>query len=479
VARSSSTRRKKPSGKTLRSQAITGQRGANFIERIVLEMGCTWTPIPGALDAGIDGHIELRDPHTGAMLNSLVRVQSKATVVGFHGETPERLEYTCDERDLGYWLSGNTPVVLVVSRPGTDEAYWVSVKDYFRDPARRQVRKVCFDKSRDRFDVSCREALFRLALPRDAGLYVSPPPIRERLFSNLLQVTTLPARLYAADTPFGARRRVDETVQAAGGPARAWEYVLRGKRILCIYDLTTPAWSKVVDRGTVEEFDTEEWASSDDPEQFGDFVELIHRCLGARLRALDLGIRFNPDEEYFFFGATEELEPLTVRYKSMSRDSGRKVFQKYSTKKSGEAVREFYRHNAFHGRFRRYDGAWFLEITPTYRFTSDGRNVLKYAESKLKGMKALEKNATVLGQVVMWADLLRGRHEQGDLFRKSGDYLHIGFGDLETFSLDAGINETAWLATEEAAEAAQTEESRVDLPLLSDEPNPYAGPEGR
>src|SRR5688572_13495263 len=114
VPRRPSARRKKPPGKIVRPQAITGQRGANLIERVVLEMGCTWVATPGAFDAGIDGNIELRDPNTSAMLNTVVRVQSKATLAAFNGETPKHLEYTCDERDLAYWLSGNTPVVLVV-----------------------------------------------------------------------------------------------------------------------------------------------------------------------------------------------------------------------------------------------------------------------------------------------------------------------------------------------------------------------------
>ena len=78
-------------------------------------------------------------------------------------------------------MQGNSPVILVVFRPQSEEAYWVSVKDYFRDLVMRTARKVYFDKKRDRFDESCGETLASLAVPRDAGLYFAPPPKRETI----------------------------------------------------------------------------------------------------------------------------------------------------------------------------------------------------------------------------------------------------------------------------------------------------------
>src|SRR5213079_1185401 len=59
-----------------------------------------------------------------------------------------------------------------------------------------------FDKERDRFDVSCRERLVRLAVPRDSGIYIAPPPKPEQLVSNLLEVITYPRKIYVAATDF-------------------------------------------------------------------------------------------------------------------------------------------------------------------------------------------------------------------------------------------------------------------------------------
>jgi hypothetical protein len=157
------------SEKKIHRNSLLGQQGINLIERIVLEMGFVWYPTSG-LEAGIDGLIEIRDPVTGVVRNTILQVQSKATAGSFTAETAQGFDYLCDARDLDYWLQGNAPVILVVSRPATNEAYWVSVKDYFKDLAVRQARKVHFDKRRDCFDSACRPALLALGMPRNAGI---------------------------------------------------------------------------------------------------------------------------------------------------------------------------------------------------------------------------------------------------------------------------------------------------------------------
>ena len=180
--------------KKLPHAVIVGQQGINLIERIVLEMGCVWHP--SHLDAGIDGYIEIRNPGTGEMTNEIIQVQSKATEQEFESETTNSFEYHCAPRDLEYWLAGNAPVILVRSRPKTAEAYWVYLKDYFRDPAERKTRRVAFDKSRDRFDATALNSLLRLAMPTDSGIYLGTLPRTEKVYSNLLRLDSFPSHYY-------------------------------------------------------------------------------------------------------------------------------------------------------------------------------------------------------------------------------------------------------------------------------------------
>src|SRR6185436_1299252 len=114
----------------------------NLIERIVLEMGFVWNPTH--FEAGIDGIIEIRDAAEEDATNFIIQVQSKATEQSFVADNGKTFEFVCDERDLEYWLKGNCPVILVRSNVVSNEAYWISVKDYFKDQAKRKSRKVVF-----------------------------------------------------------------------------------------------------------------------------------------------------------------------------------------------------------------------------------------------------------------------------------------------------------------------------------------------
>jgi hypothetical protein len=166
--------------KKIHQNSIIGQEGVNLVERLVLKMGFLWYATPG-MEAGIDGVIEIRDKITGAVYNKIIQVQSKATEKRFPAETADKFHYICDENDLQYWLEGNTPVILVVSRPRTDEAYWVSVKSYFKDPEKRASRRVVFDKKRDRFDERSTKALMDLASKPETTVREDWQRLRARL----------------------------------------------------------------------------------------------------------------------------------------------------------------------------------------------------------------------------------------------------------------------------------------------------------
>ena len=211
--------------KKVSSRSVIGQQGVNLIERIVLDMKYVWRPTP-SFDVGIDGEIEICDPITGAATNHIIKVQSKATSQPFIAETPTSLEFVCDQKDLDYWLSGNVPVILIVSRPSTNEAYWISVKEHFSDLANQKARKVIFDKARNRFDEYCAGSLKSLAIPADSGIYFSSLPINEILYTNLLKINSLPESIYLAEALYNDPNKIWDrlrNLKAKVGP----EWILR------------------------------------------------------------------------------------------------------------------------------------------------------------------------------------------------------------------------------------------------------------
>lgn len=444
------------SAKKIHQNSIIGQLGINLIEKIVLDMGFVWYP-SGMLEAGIDGIIEIRDPATGVVFNSIIQVQSKATQGNFKSETVDSFEYVCDARDLAYWLQGNAPVILVVSRPSTEEAYWVSIKDYFNDSRKRENRKVRFDKKRDRFDRACRNDLSRLAVPKDSGIYIAPPPKPERLYSNLLSVTSFANHLYIAETGYRSDKLLLAELRKLGGQF-GYEWILHEKRIMSLRNLDGYPWEKVCDLGTLEHFDTQEWAYSADPDKQRSFVQLLNRVLREKVWP---AMKYDDRKECYYFRATKDLSDLSVSYTTTSgRIEERTVFKGYPSKSDPTKI-AYYRHSAFNGQFKLYEDCWYLEITPTYHFTWDGQHRDKWYEGRLKGIKKLERHLAVFGQLIMWADYLS---RPGDMFTPT--YPFLEFGSLRQFDIEVGIDDEMWLQSEPTEDTEAAHASINELPLF-------------
>lgn len=436
-------RRRGSGGKKIHTHSIIGQRGVALIQQALLKMGYLWSP-NGPLEAGIDGTIEIRDSVTEELTGCILRAQSKATTNPFPKETAERFEFPCDERDIEYWLRGNAPVILICSRIDTGDVYWKSIKDYFKDPERLNSRKIVFEKAEDRFDESAAAKLAKLAIPVDSGIYLAPRLKRETLYSNLLKVSSLPAKLYLAVTEHGSREEVREALGTyMKYPPREW--VARSKTILSVHDLGTHPWSKIVDAGTVEEFDTAEWAESDDTEKRNDFVQLLNLCLTERLAPEH--VRWSNKDHLYYIAPTRGLNRRCVNYRGLKKGASKEVFGPRKSKRDVTHT-AYYRHSAFEGNFARYDGEWFLEIVPTYHFTEDGKKPSRFAAQRLQKIKQLERNPAILGQLFMWAHVLRTA--SAPLFRKP--YPHLSFGDLVSFPIEVGIEDSEWLKQEEGDE---------------------------
>lgn len=430
------------------------QLGINLIERTVLEMSCRWQPTVG-IDTGIDGHIELCDhedpPHP---LGLLLHVQSRATDHDWPGESAERFTYTCLPEDVEYWLQGNAPVLLIVSRPRTNEAYWISTKDYFNDPARRRTRQIVFDKIRDRFCAETYEALFQLARPRDSGLYLAPPRASETLTTNLLPVEQFGPRLYVADTQHRTREEIFAALHAVGvDPGGV--FIPTDKRLISPYDLREEPWPQVCDRGTVEDFAASEWAFSDDRDRQREYARLLRLALAEKVYPQ---VRVWKDKNVFAFSTFGETHDRRFQFNFAGRKRKPSVVRVYKWEWQGKEWLRF-RHLAMGAAFRLSADRWFLEVTPTYLFTRDGRTIDPRHEELLSGIKRLERQPAVLRQLQLWEAFLRS---PGDIFR--GVYPYLVFGDLVRLPADFGIADQTWQPWDEAPTTADLSDQPELLP---------------
>lgn len=440
-------------GKKVVSQSITGQLGANLIEEIVLKMEYVWRATP-IFDVGIDGEIEIRVPTTGEMTNLIIKVQAKATTQKFQAETDNSFEYSCTQKDLDYWLRGNVPIILIVCRPDTDEAYWISIRDYFSDPVTQKTRKVIFDKQRNLFDTSCADALKKLASPKDSGIYFAPLQKTETLYTNLLKVTSLEPKLYVAETNYRKGGEVWEKFNSMEAKVGS-EWLLIDKQIFSFHNLKEAPFNTICDLETCNSFDTNKWANSHDEDTKRKFVRLLNECLREKTKIL--GLSFDKDRNYYYFRATEELRTRKVSYQNLQKRENREVFKQYS--KIGDPSQKTYcRHSAFNGYFLRLGAEWYLEITPTYHFTLDGYKSYKFRSERLQGIKRFDRNRAVLGQLLMWADYLSSPQTL-----LSRDYPFLRFGKLATVEINTSIPDDAWNKSEEKNTTEEDTDNQLDL----------------
>jgi uncharacterized protein DUF4365 len=425
--------RKKSTPKTISAPGITGQRGINAIEQIVLASGSRWTA-SGPNEIGIDGYIEMFDPATHRPLGLTLAVQSKVVSTIATNNAPT-FNYSCDPNDISYWLQGNVPVVLVVSSGDPAHTYSVPIREHFKNWKPGDSNQITFIKAEHKLDQHSFPRLAAIAAPK-VGLYSPPCHKPETLFTNLLPLELYPPSISIAHSTCRSVHDIWTSLRARGGEDVDGGWMLWEKKILSFHDLGKFPWSSVCDLGTLEEFSTEEWSNTEDPQKQRIFVQLLNLTLKAQLYP---DVRYWPREDCYAVHG----QPHKQSYRSVKRASKVSVItHKTTTSKDGRTF-ERYRHLAFRGQFRRLDSTWFLEITPTYRFTSDGVTLDHFHEENLKGIKALEGNRAVLSSVMLWADYLQPKT---NLFTR--DPSPLQFGKLLTFHCDIGINDADWKAVD-------------------------------
>jgi hypothetical protein len=179
------------------------------------------------------------------------------------------------------------------------------------------------------------------------------------------------------------------------------------------------------------------------------------------IRSLDL--RYHKQLKCYYFPATADLTPRSLNYRSLQQKASRDVFAVYHKRNNSEVV-SHYRHSAFSGSFQRYGREWYLQITPTYLYTVDGYRVSRFQGEMLAGIKRFDRNAAVVGQVVMWGEYLTP--EQRDLFGPPA-YAYLRFGKLNRFQVNRTIDDDAWLPQDSTAPRQEGGEAD-ERPLLDE-----------
>src|SRR6185369_8101993 len=104
-----------------------------------------------------------------------------------------------------------------------------------------------------------------------AGCYFSPPRKTEYLMSNLLRITTMPARIWRAETNYRTWKEMNEALRKIVEWAPT-EYIFKDNLVYTPHNLREPPWPDVCEKETVEADDITDWSESNDQNRQREFV---------------------------------------------------------------------------------------------------------------------------------------------------------------------------------------------------------------
>ena len=106
---------------------LTERQGLALVERIVVkEFGWLFRDQPIS-DLGVDAHVETVFDNRSS--GRLLALQIKSGESYFREQRDGRVVFRDDQSHFRYWLNHSLPVLVVVCRPETDEAYWEHVTE--------------------------------------------------------------------------------------------------------------------------------------------------------------------------------------------------------------------------------------------------------------------------------------------------------------------------------------------------------------
>lgn len=342
-------------------------------------------------------------------------------------------------QDLTYWRGSNLPVIVVFYRQSDHSFYW---KEVGRD-GEQGDRRLHIDKTADVLDSSTMNKLAALTVPKTGlGYFVPPLGGGEEALVNMLPIT-LPSEMYLASTPYDSKRAM--AIMFDGGAPR-FDWVINGGTFWSFHDPRTTACGDIVDLDQVEAIDTMDIAFHDDVDEQNKFSFLLRQTLRHQTQD-DLG--WSKDHKAFYFRAREEGIQRNFAYDASKKRTDADVVSVFMDNKAEGRI-SFVRHHSFIPRFENIGNEWYLIVTPTYHFTTNGFAPHLYAAPLLSGKKRLDKSAALRGQVIMWHRFLTegeraAERDAADLFGgKERAEPRLQFGKPPSVHLEIRVPEDGW-----------------------------------
>jgi len=401
-------------------------------------------------EAGIDAFVELADPQTGAAAACFLGVQVK-TQEQFSAENADQFSFYADGEDLTYWNSSQIPVLLLVCKARTSEAYAIFVQEYFKIPENRTKKTIIFNKQNHRFasGENWQRRLLEASVPRSRGLAFPPAPSSEDLSSNLLEVIP-PETVYSGTTTLKDRRDVVEALKRLNSPAT--ELIVRGDTVWTVHSLYESVWSSIVKNASIKPTPFSELAFHNEAAKRDYARELLNLCLNARLRLEE--IFWSRDEEMFIYSPRRD-HGKRVRKSVKSDRRETKVGLLHVTERNGRIVR--CRHLAMMAKFVDIGNRYFLQVDPTWYFSRNGRKHPRW-EDLIRTIRIMQKEREYHSTLRLWREVLT---QEGDLARTG--YSFLRFGDYLKFESPVSVPDELWKTMSDAAAEVDLDQKLLEF----------------
>lgn len=413
-----------------------GELGEAAARKRFLEIGFQFDG-RSRIEAGIDGIAEVMD--RGRPLARMIAVQVKATKSSkYTAETAGSFTYLLNSDDLEYWKPSNLPIIIVLYRQADESFYWKEVQTGIGVGA----RKLIFNKSTDKLNRDAVDRLAALTVPKTGfGYYVPPLGDGEEALINLLPVR-LPPEMFVASTDFTPKKAIATLLD--GKDAR-FDWIIQGRSYWSFHDPRQASTSAIVDLDQVELINTSLLADHEDIHEQNNFAYLLRQVLSHQERK---DLRWHKDKRLFYFASEAANTDRYFAYKSSKNETESNVVNVVRNKDNPDRV-AYVRHHAFIPRFERLLDEWFLMITPTYHFTTNGMIPHSYPDALLSGKKRMDNNASLRGQVIMWHRFLTAEPDAGDLFTEPETRFEraMTFGEPPVVELPTRVPEDVWGAS--------------------------------
>lgn len=421
--------------KQITDNQLIGELGEAAARKRFLSMGFQFDQ-RGRLEAGIDGIAEVMID--GEPTARMIAVQVKSTRTGsYTSETDQGFTYLLHSRDLDYWRTSNLPVILILYRESDETLFWTPISI---QPGVEQ-RRLNFDKSRDVLDKRAVDRLAQLTVPKNGfGYYVPPLGGGETALVNLLPIL-LPQEMFVASTPFDSRSAIAELHDLDETPRFDW--AIKNGTFWSFHDPGNAVTRAIVDLDQVEAVETSLLAFHEDIDEQNNFAFLLRQTLRHQMQA---ELAWDKKGKLFYFRALEEKTPRTFYYQSAKNKTHADVVTVAKHPKEPDRV-SFVRHHAFIPKFECMLDQWFLMVSPTYHFTTNGFQQHPHPHALLSGKKRLDNNASLRGQVIMWHRLLAMQDQgQAGLFSSTDNREPpaLRFEAPPEIALPTTVPEDAW-----------------------------------